>query len=149
MFPRKTTKFLIFAFVLLIAGGTSAAATTPEQTAKGFYIWYLKELNAERDPIEQKQTLLKSVSKRLGKWIYSPKYEEYGADYFIDAQDWDKKWQVTTTKAVVKGNTATLKVTLAAPKAKADEWKQTLSLKLIKENGAWKIDTVNIEQYTT
>ena len=26
--------------------------------------------------------------------------QQYGADYFIDAQDVEWKWQVTTTKAV-------------------------------------------------
>ncbi len=56
--------------------------------------------------------------KRLGKWIYSPAYQEYGADYMIDAQDWDENWNVTTSKAVITKNTATLKVFLAAPKGK-------------------------------
>ncbi len=126
------------------AGATAAkAADTPEQTAKSFYQWYLKEINANKSPRDKKDIFQKSVSKRLSKWIYSPAYEEYGADYFIDAQDLDENWQVTTTKAVIKGNNATLKVLLAAPKGKKILFKQTLRIKMVKEGGAWKIDSVN------
>jgi len=50
---------------------------------------------------------------------------------------------VTTSKAVINGNTATLKVKLAAPNAGRDNWIQNLTVKLVKESGAWKIDSVN------
>ena len=140
---------LILLALFVFAGATSAqSADTPEQSAKDFYKWYLRELNNQGNPIDRKQTMLKFVSKRLGKWIYSPAYEEYGADYLIDAQDWDENWDVTTSKAVITKNTATLKVFLAAPKGKKSNFKQTLALKLIKENGAWKIDSVNSRKLT-
>jgi len=48
-----------------------------------------------------------------------------------------------TTKAVIKGNNATLKALLAAPRGKPSEFKQTLQIKMVKEGGAWKIDSVN------
>ena len=135
-------------FVLFVLGNVGAnsakAADTPEQTAKNFYEWYLAELSRGGAVLDKnKTTVLKSVSKRLGKFIYSPAYEEYGADYFIDAQDYDENWQVTTTKAVIKGNKATLKVLLAASRGPRPEFKQTLTIKMVKENGAWKIDMVN------
>jgi len=79
----------------------------------------------------------------LGKWIYSPAYEEYGANYFIDAQDLDENWQVAMTKAVIKESKATLKVLFAAPHGKLSKFKQTLVIKMVKESGAWKIDSVN------
>ncbi len=140
----KKLGFALLLFVLGSAGATAAkAADTPEQTAKSFYQWYLKEINANKSPRDKKDIFQKSVSKRLSKWIYSPAYEEYGADYFIDAQDLDENWQVTTTKAVIKGNNATLKVLLAAPKGKKSLFKQTLRIKMVKEGGAWKIDSVN------
>ncbi len=146
----KLLKFaLLLFFIVSVAATTAKAADTPEQTAKSFYKWYLKELFTEGgNPIKQKGTVLKSVSKRLGKWIYSPAYEEYGADYMIDAQDFDNNWDVTTTKAVVKGNTATLKVMLAPPKGKKSDFNQTLAIKMIKENGVWKIDRVNNRSLT-
>jgi hypothetical protein len=143
---RNTAKLLRFALILFFIGSLAAvsvkAAETPEQTAKTFYQWYLRGLNRENVRIDKKETL-KYVSKRLGKWYISPAYQEYGADYFIDAQDLNEKWQVTTTKAVIKGNTATLKVILAVPKAKKSDWTNTLAIKMIRENGAWKIDSVN------
>lgn len=145
---KNKSKLISFALILFFVGslGVSAAraADTPEQTAKNFYGWYLKELNREGgDPIKQKKTLSMYVTSRLIKQINKQiAAEEYDADYFIDAQDFDKNWQATTSKAVVKGNTATLKVKLAAPNAKKTDWTQTLSLKLIKEGGAWKIDNV-------
>ncbi len=116
---KNTNKLLKFALLLFFIGSIGAsfakAADTPEQTAKSFYKWYLAELNREGgNPVKVKATVLKSISKRLGKFIYSPAYEEYGADYFIDAQDFDENWQVTTTRAVIKGNKAKLKVLLAA-----------------------------------
>jgi len=147
MFSKITLKIFGFALLLFVLGSTGAtaakAADTPEQTAKIFYKWYLAKLNHEGNPVKERATVLKSISKRLGKWIYSPAYEEYGADYFIDAQNLDENWQVTTTKAVIKGNNATLKVLLAAPRGKPSEFKQTLQIKMVKEGGAWKIDSVN------
>jgi len=85
----------------------------------------------------------KSISKRLSHLVYSPAYEEYGADYFIDAQDYDENWEVATTKAVIKGNKATFKLLLAAPRGKPSKFKQTLRIKMVKESGTWKIDGVN------
>jgi len=145
---KNMNRFLKCALLLFFIGsvGTSfaKAADTPEQTAKNFYQWYLAELNREGgNPVKKKATVLKSISKRLGKFIYSPAYEEYGADYFIDAQDFDENWQVTTTKAVIKGNNATFKVLFAAPRGKPSKFKQTLVIKIVKEGGAWKIDSVN------
>ncbi len=91
MRSKITLKMLgsaLLLFVLGSAGATAAnTADTPEQTAKSFYQWYLKEINANKSPRNKKDIFQKSVSKRLCKWIYSPAYEEYGADYFIDAQD--------------------------------------------------------------
>ena len=141
----KISGFWLLLFVLGSAGAAVAkAADTPEQTAKNFYQWYLAELNREGgNPVKKKAAVLKSVSKRLGKFIYSPDYEEYGADYFIDAQNFDENWQVATTRAVIKGNKATFKVLLAAPKGKKTFFKQTLQIKMVKEGGAWKIDSVN------
>ena len=49
----------------------------------------------------------------------------------------------TTTRAVIKGNGATLKALLAAPRGKRPKFKQTLVIKMVKESGAWKIDSVN------
>jgi hypothetical protein len=73
----------------------AAVPQSPEQTATVFYKWYLRELNQSRDPrTGQKRKLLGYLSKRLGKWLYSIPEGEYGADYFIDAQDFDEEWEI-------------------------------------------------------
>ncbi len=142
-------KVKLFAFTLVlsvlanISIISAKAADTPEQTAKSFYVWYLAELKKDKFPIDRKQTMNKSISKRLSHLVYSPAYEEYGADYFIDAQDYDENWEVATTKAVIKGNKATFKLLLAAPRGKPSKFKQALRIKMVKEGGTWKIDGVN------
>jgi len=139
---------LITAFAFLIFTNANYAQTlpAPEKAAKSFYEWYIRELNNDRFPVDDaKQQLLKLVSKRLGKWIYSPAYAEHGADYFIDAQDWDKSWVTGTkvSKSVVKGNTVTLKVTLISPTEVYGT--QIFNVKMVKETGKWKIDRVDNE----
>lgn len=139
---------IVLFLVASLAPTLAQASDTPEQTVKSFYSWYLKRIITNRSPRQDKAFFQKSVSKRLSRWYYSPAYEEYGADYFIDAQDLDEKWQVTTGKAIIKGNTATLKVKLAAPDAGKDGWTQNLTVKLVKEAGVWKIDSVNNRKLT-
>lgn len=133
-----------FAFLIFTSASYAQSASAPEQAAKDFYKWYLHELNSDKFPIsQQKPQMLKVISKRLGKWIYSKAYEEYGADYFIDAQDWDENWEngIKTSKAVVKGNAATLKVNFISKQKGFGN--HTLNVKMIKETGIWKIDRVS------
>lgn len=139
---------LACAILFLIFAGVGAsfvkAAETPEQTAQDFYRWYLRGINTNKNPIEQKQTISKFVSKRLSKSINKMMAAgEYDADYFISAQDYDENWTVNVSKAKVAGNSATLKVLLDAPKGKKSKFNRSLSVVLIKEDGAWKIDKVN------
>jgi hypothetical protein len=145
-------KYKLFALsflmsLCLVGNAFGQAAQSPEQTAVGFYKWYLTELNGERYPIErQKSEILKRVSRRLGRWLYSPAYEEFGADYFLSAQDWDENWakSVSTSKAVVKGNSATLRLTMGAAKSSNPGFgRHSVAIKLIKEGNSWKIDRVN------
>ena len=68
--------------------------------------------------------------------------QEYDADYFINAQDFDESWRVSTTKAVIAKNAAMLKVALKSTKPKNEGFSETLTVKLIKEAGVWKIDRV-------
>jgi len=149
---KTKDRLISFTLLLFLIGSAGAsitkAADTPEQAAKSFYEWYLKQIAASKNPRNEKTIFQKSVSKRLSKWIASPAYEDYGADYFIDAQNFDEEWQVTTSKAIIKGNTATLKVKLAAPNAGKDSWTQKLTIRLVKEEGVWKIDSVNNRKLT-
>lgn len=143
------TKILLFAFLVFSALHVSTAAQIkgPDAVAKDFYKWYLTELNAEREPIRQhKKRMLEFVSARLGRWVYSPAYSEYGADYFIDAQDWEHSWVngISATRPVIKGATATLRVRLDPAKGVSSGFgRRVLPIKMVKEGGVWKIDTIN------
>jgi hypothetical protein len=134
--------FAFFAFNINVW----AQASPPEQAAKNFYKWYLTELNADRYPITRnKRLMLQKVSTRLGKWLYSKAYEEYGADYFIDAQDWERTWVsgITASDTRVSGNSANLKITLRPRKSSRSPFgMRVLHIKMVKENAVWKIDTV-------
>lgn len=141
---KKHLKIFIPALLILFIAGNISAQKTPEETAKNFYAWYMKNLNGGI-PVDNKTEMKKYISRRLANWVYSKSYQEYGADYFIDGQDYEEKWQPTlVSKAVIKGSSATLKVTLDVPKGVKTEWKKhVLPLKLVKENGVWKIDEIN------
>jgi len=137
----KTKIFLSIPLLLVLAAGALAQAT-PERAAQDFYRWYITELNADRYPIQRQKTAVRpKVSARLGKWLYSKAYEEYGADYFLDAQDWDPKWAKTATakKNSQKGNTATVTLDFG-PSEFMNGHKVRVTM--LKEGGTWKIDRV-------
>jgi hypothetical protein len=142
-------KLLLPAFLLFFALHISAfgQVKSPDSVAKDFYKWYLTELNAEREPIRQNKTRMKSfISNRLSRWIYSSSYSEYGADYFIDAQDWEQSWVngISATRPVIKGSTATLRVQFDPAKGTTSGFgRRILPVKLVKEGGVWKIDKIN------
>ena len=141
--------FLLFALIPVSAAGQ---ATRPDEVAKEFYKWYLSELNLERHPISQNKTRMRRyISARLARWIYSPAYSEYGADYFIDAQDWERTWadRVSAMPPVVKGAVATVRIQLDPAKGVFSGFgRRTLPVRLVKEGGSWKIDLVNNRQLT-
>ncbi len=142
-------KILVLALLIFAALNVSASGQVkgPDAVAKEFYKWYLTELNAERYPIRQNKTqMLRFISGRLGRWVYSPAYSEYGADYFIDAQDWDRTWVngISATRPIIKGTTATLRIQLEPAKGVFSGFgRRTLPIKLVNEDGVWKIDMIN------
>ena len=141
--------FLMF-FALHISVGAQVKA--PDVVAKDFYRWYLTELNAEHEPIRQNKTgMRKFISARLARWVYSPAYSEYGADYFIDAQDWERTWVdgISSARPVINGSTATVRVQFDPAKGTVSGFgRRTLPIKLVKEAGMWKIDMVNNRSLT-
>lgn len=122
------------------------ANSGPAETSKSFYKWYLHELNAERNPTDNKAKMRTFISDRLARWIRSKAYEDYGADYFIDAQDFAKEWEnnIQVSNVVTRAGTATLRVTLVEPKSgnAPGMGNKVLDLKLLKERGLWKIDRI-------
>ena len=138
---------LIFLIFFALHFPVAAQAKSPDVVAKDFYKWYLTELNAERYPIEQsKKRMVGFISARLGRWIYSPAYSEYGADYFIDAQDWERTWVdgISVSQPTVKGTVATVRVRFDPAKGVTSGFgRRTIPVRLVREGGVWKIDMIN------
>ena len=133
--------------IVFTAGFTFAQSLKPEQTARSFYKWYVHELNAERNPTDEKAKLRQFVSVRLAKWVASTIARgEYDADYFLAAQDWGRDWgdNIQISNVAVNGSSATLRVKLIQPNTgpTAGMGNRILELKLLKEGGVWKIDRV-------
>lgn len=138
---------------LALAGATIvaplAAQAGPEQIVKqrtrAFYGWYVGQIKREKSPLANRAVMRSYVSRRLEKWLYSPAFQEYGADYFLDAQDFDSDWDKARAAIVRrKGNTATVQAFLGRPKPPGKGMGvHSLSLKWVRENGVWKIDRVN------
>ena len=143
---------LVFLSIATLHGAAEAQARGPDEVAKDFYKWYLTELNRDRHPISQNKTrMLEFISPRLGRWVYSAAYSEYGADYFIDAQDWDQTWVngISATRPIIKGNVATLRIRLEPAKGVFSGFgRRTLPIKLVKDGGRWKIDMINNRKLT-
>ena len=126
------------AFLLIPARAQQAA--TPEDVARGFYAWYLHQLNRENmNPLKQKTTALKYLTPQL--YANAPRLiRRMDADIFICAQDWDKGWEqnFTVSTPQIKNNSATATVTL--PSGEID--KITINVTLIKTASGWRINKV-------
>jgi hypothetical protein len=119
-----------------------AEAAAPDATVAGFYGWYLRDLNAGRNPIRDQKTLSVYVSKALIRRIEREMRSPNGLDqdYFIKAQDYMGDWvgHITIGQAMVRADTAQVDVNLGV----ATETKKHLQLALVKEDGTWKISRV-------
>jgi hypothetical protein len=146
---KKTRNYIFIGLIAVIGVGqfqqsALAQTATPEATVRSFYSWYLHELNSDREPITNSQGLSKFVTARLLKAIGRALKRDEGinADLFIDAQDFDPLWEknISTAKAVIRGDRASVTVTLKGGPVFGTK---RLKVGLKKETGAWKIDSVN------
>jgi hypothetical protein len=132
--------------VPFLVPSVATAQTSPEATLTAFYKWYLRQLRLEHYPRPTTARVNAAISTRLRKWFKSGEGREWDADYFIDAQDWDPKWEthINVTKAVTNGNNADVRVILG-PRVKAvnSMSPHTLRIKMVKEKDGWKIDHIN------
>ena len=145
VFQRALTVAILLAG-LVLAPSNANAQTSPEITLTAFYKWYLRELRLEHYPRPTTAKVNAAISARLRQWFKTGEGREWDADYFIDAQDWDPKWEthINVTKAVIKGNNADVRVILG-PRVKAvnSMSPHTLRIKMVREGGGWKIDHIN------
>lgn len=118
------------------------AATTPEESIRSFYGWYVTALVANRDPMKQRAEMKRFATDRLLKEIDKMKKGPDGlnGDYFLDAQDFDEQWakKILVSNVKIEGAQASAHVLLDGPEG----MRKKLVVQLVNEGGAWKIDKV-------
>jgi Protein of unknown function (DUF3828) len=121
---------------------STAVSSNPSDTIRSFYRWYVTELIANRNPIENHKELKRFATERLLKEIDRVKKgaNGFGADYFLDAQDFDNLWAKNISVSDVKiiGMKATAEVLLAGK----GEMRRRLKVSLVNDGGIWKVDKV-------
>ena len=140
-------KLRISVFALLVAFTSASAvsaaepSTSPETAITGFYRWYVAELIANHNPMENRKELKRFTTARLLHEIDKMKKGPDGldGDYFVDAQDFDNLWakNITVSDVKVSGANATAEVLL-----KGKDMSRKLSVVVAQEGTAWKVDKV-------
>ena len=145
MVKCNLNKLVLLILVTAICGFAVTAQTansTPETTIKSFYAWYVREISKNKFPLTEQPTKLKKfITVRCyneNKRVYDK--NEFDADYFIAAQDFDEKWatNVKVSNVKITGNKAVATVILDGK----GTFDSKLKLKLIKEREIWKIDVI-------
>lgn len=140
---RITQAALVGAILYLGFNMAAAAERSPEQTIRAFYGWYLEQLDGGQDPFtDGRKQMQDYVSDRLIKEVEAKREAgEMDADYFLNAQDFDKAWgkDIEISDLEVKGEKASANVELKS----SEMGNQKLKVQLGKEGGAWKIDAVS------
>jgi Protein of unknown function (DUF3828) len=145
-------KSLVCVFTLVVALGfcsatraaepSTAAGSNPSDTIHSFYRWYVTELIANHNPMENRKELRRFTTERLLKEIDRMKKGPDGldGDYFVDAQDFDNLWakNVTVSDVKMSGTKATAEVLLAGK----GEMRRRLKISLVNDGGIWKVDKV-------
>ena len=124
---------------------TARAAASPEQVVRGFYAFYLGELNKDNwSPLGRRREALKYLTPEF--YRRAPALiEKWMADIFICAQDWDPKWAETFTvgRPTVSGSKATAVVRLPPFGGGDDNTAIKIKLTLIKTRGDWRINATD------
>ncbi len=137
----------VFAFIVVLGFSSGARAAesslaNPSDAIRSFYRWYVTELIANRQPMENRRELRRFATERLLKEIARMKKGPDGldGDYFVDAQDFDNLWakNITVSDVKVSGKGATAEVLLAGK----GEMRRRLKVSLVGEGAGWKIDKV-------
>lgn len=123
------------------AQAVAASPQNPEARIHEFYHWYVHALNQNKNPLTGQRIIMrKYVTVRLLREIdrMAKGPDGLDGDYFIDAQDWNKKWEqnIAISNVNVKAATATATVALTG------EMNRHLKVTLKQEGGAWKVDRV-------
>ena len=145
MKPLAAVLTMIFALVIFASAQAAepASPSDPANTIRTFYRWYVTVLIASQDPMKNRAAMKRFVTDRLrneiDKMVKGP--DGLDGDYFVDAQDFDNKWakSISVSNLKIRGTNATADVLLAGSNKMMNK---RLSLDLVNDAGAWKIDKV-------
>lgn len=118
---------------------------TPEMTIENFYAWYVREMAKNKFPlIEQPTKMKRFITTRCyneNKRAYDR--NEFDADYFVAAQDFDERWATNVKVSNVRtaGNKASANIILDGK----GSFDSKLKIKLVKEKTVWKIDIIEMQ----
>jgi len=119
----------------------SGAGGSPAQVVREFYAWYMRTMNAQKDPFTDGRPQLRLyVTPRLLKQIdQARKSDDLGADPFLDTQDFDETWvkNITVWQQEITGKRARVEVQLKGPETGRHKLRVTL---LQSNDDSWKID---------
>ena len=140
LFLRLTLMIAFAAFISQVPAAN--AEKTPKESIRAFYHWYMTIVIAGKSPFQSKASELKQfVTKRFLNEIDKTNKENngLGADPFLQSQDTDNGWKsnITVTKLKTTGSTTTAEVEL-----KGKNLSRKLSVSMVREQGAWKLDQV-------
>jgi hypothetical protein len=145
-------KSLASVFILVVAFGfcsgmraaepSAVADSNPADSLRSFYRWYVTELVANRNPLENPKELKRFATERLLKEIDRMKKGPDGldGDYFVDTQDFDGLWakNITVSDVKISGTKATADLLLAGK----GNMRRRLQVSLVRDGSVWKVDKV-------
>ena len=126
-------------------GVTPAPAATPEAAVRLFYPWYLGEMMKGRVPLTEErmqdyvaEDTLRDITLVVN--LLPNEGRRAAKDYFLQAQDYFDDWadHIAVSEVTFDGDTASTLVALGDPA----QGTQRLALKLVREDGGWKISRV-------
>lgn len=126
------------------AARATPATTSPAETARSFYAWYLPRVAHDHDPIrDDRPALARWVSPALVAEIDRRMKSADGleSDPFLLAQDYLDSWLGAVSVGVARGSEAraTVPVVLGAGRPQA----QRLEVTLLRGPQGWRIRTVS------
>lgn len=161
--PRRATRrantlraLLLAASLVICAAPSEARArqagvdaardgASPEEVVRGFYAFYLGELNKENwNPLGRRREALKYLTPEF--YRRAPGLiEKWMADIFICAQDWDKEWAKTFTvgRATVRGSKATAVARLPPFGGGDPSTAIKIKVTLVRRREGWRINSTD------
>lgn len=129
----------MFALVSPIIATAETKASTPDDTVRRFYAWYVGRLNAQDlNPLKNRTVALQYLTSEYLKNV--PRLtREADADVIICAQDFDPGWEknVKTEAPSIKGTNATVLVQLVG-----SDMSVKLKVMLKSVPAGWRINSV-------